>query len=73
MAIKLKPWSEVENNRCETPEPADILRYGTVITDDNFNHYFTRIRLISYNGELYYHKMVAGDVVECRKVGRVDA
>lgn len=60
---------EVDNDYCETPEPDDILRYGTVIEDDEFNHYFTHIRLISYNGKLYYHKMVAGDVVDFKRVG----
>ena len=51
----------------------DILRYGEVITDDEFNHYFTRIRIISCFGSIWYHKMVAGSVVECREVGTADA
>lgn len=64
--------------------PDDILRYGKVITDDqmhtiNVDVYRrpvtgdARIRLIAYGDELYYHKMVNGDVVDCRKVGIVDA
>lgn len=59
----------------------NILRYGTVITDDWLHTINSevdrrpitddvRIRLISYNGDLYYHKMVNGDVVECRRVGK---
>lgn len=64
--------------------PDGILRYGKVITDDQMHTINVdvdrrpvtgdaRIRLISYEGNLYYHKMVNGDVVECREVGRVDA
>lgn len=63
------------------PSSDDVLRYGKIITDDAYASVVTgfwrrqaiRIRLISYNGNLYYHKMVDGDVVECRKVGRTDA
>lgn len=59
----------------------DLLRYGEVVTDDAYASVVTefgkrravRIRLISYAGMIWYHKMVEGDVVECRKVGRVDA
>lgn len=58
----------------------DLLRYGKIIADDAYGGVTTnfgkrkavRIRLISYNSDLYYHKMVDGDVVECRKVGRAD-
>ena len=57
--------------------PDDILRYGKTIADDAYGSVTTnfgkrravRIRLIAYEGELWYHKMVDGDVVECRKVG----
>lgn len=57
---------------------ADILRYGEIITDDELYDFFNkqeenvRIRLISYGGFVWYHKMVDGDMVECRKVGRAD-
>lgn len=65
----------------DEPTSDDLLRYGEVVTDDAYASVGTdfgkrqavRIRLISYNGELYYHKMVAGDVVECRKVGKTYA
>ncbi len=54
--------------------PDDILRYGKFMTDDVINGKdYIRIRLISYNGDLYYHKMADGDVVECRKVGTANA
>lgn len=58
-----------------------ILRYGKIITDDAYASVVTefgrrqavRIRLIAYEDNLYYHKMVNGGVVVCRKVGMVDA
>lgn len=61
--------------------PDDILRYGKTIADDAYGSVTTnfgkrqavRIRLIAYEGELWYHKMVDGDVVECRKVGMANA
>lgn len=54
-----------------------ILRYGTILTDDElFDHYYpmdkyVRIRIIAYNGIIYYHKMVNGEIVEFKKVGAV--
>lgn len=58
----------------------DILRYGKIIEDemlyDNREFgiaYTIRIRLISYNGFVWYHKMSDGTVMECRKVGKADA
>lgn len=59
----------------------DLLRYGKIITDDAYGSVTTnfgkwqavRIRLIAYESELWYHKMVDGDVVERRKVGMADA
>ena len=49
----------------------DVLRYGKIVTDDDvlWGNHAVRIRLISYDGDLYYHKMVNSDVVECRKIG----
>ena len=69
---------EIVEDNTELVNPDNILQYGKVITDDDmlvsdydaYEH--IRIRLISYNGDLYYHKMVGGDLVECRKVGRAD-
>ena len=55
----------------------DALRYGTILTDDElFDHYYpmdkyVRIRIIAYNGIIYYHKMVNGEIVEFKKVGVV--
>lgn len=53
------------------------LRYGTVLIDDNFYDRcdemasYIRVRIISYQGEIYYHKMIDGEVVEFKKVGVV--
>lgn len=50
-----------------------LLRYGDIITDDEMftdTHQYVRIRLIACDGELYYHKNVSGEVVECKIVGK---
>ena len=49
----------------------DALRYGEVLTDDMFSdgigwHY--RIRTISYDNRIFYHKMVNGEVVEFKEL-----
>ena len=70
---------EIVEDNTEFVNPDNILRYGKVIIDDDmlvsdhdaYEH--IRIWLISYNGDLYYHKMVDGELFECRKVGRADA
>ena len=62
----------------------DILRYGKVITDDQIYTINVdvdrrpvtgdvRIRLVEFDGLLFYHKMVNRDVVDCRCVGKTDA
>lgn len=56
----------------------DVLRYGTILTNDElYDHYYpmdkyVRIRIIAYNGTIYYHKMVNGEVIEFKKVGIVE-
>ena len=50
--------------------PEDVLRYGEVIINEEFVDYGSiRIRIISYSGSIYYHKMVNGDVVEFKEIG----
>lgn len=68
------PMCVVDRLQDEERNSGDILRYGKIVTDDDvlWGNHAVRIRLISYNGNLYYHKMVNGDVVERRKVGRAD-
>ena len=78
------PMCVVDKLQDYEPNPDDVLRYGAVITDDKLHTISSdvdrrpvtgdvRIRLIEFNSDLYYHKMVDGDVIECHKVGRVDA
>lgn len=59
----------------------NVLRYGTVLIDDEFYEIpndaspkrlrYVRVRIISFNDVLYYHKMLDGEVVEFKKVGVV--
>ena len=71
---------EIVEDNTELVNPDNILRCGKVITDDAYASVVTefgrrqaiRIRLIAYKDDLYYHKMVGGDLVECRKVGMTD-
>ena len=48
----------------------DVLRYGEIIINEEFILYGPiRIRIISYDGSVYYHKMVNGEVVEFKEIG----
>ena len=50
----------------------DVLRYGEVINDESYvlnNGQNVRIRIISYNDHIYYHKMVDGEVVDFKIIG----
>ena len=50
----------------------DVLRYGEVINDESFVLYSgqnVRIRIISYNDYIYYHKMADGEVVDFKPIG----
>ena len=52
----------------------DVLRYGEIINDESFVLYSNqnvRIRIISYNDYIYYHKMVDGEVVDFKPIGLV--
>lgn len=52
----------------------DVLRYGEIINDESFVLYSNqnvRIRIISYNDYIYYHKMVDGEVVDFKLIGLV--
>ena len=66
-----------DENFDKEPLANDVLRYGTILTDDElYDHYYpmdkyVRIRIIAYNGIIYYHKMINGEVVEFKKVGVV--
>ena len=52
----------------------DILRYGTILTDDELwdeTEACVRIKIVSYEQAVYYVKMVNGEIVEFKKVGIV--
>ena len=52
----------------------DVLRYGEIISDESFVLYSgqnVRIRIISYNDYIYYHKMANGEVVDFKPIGLV--
>ena len=52
----------------------DVLRYGEVISDESFVLYSgqnIRIRIISYNDYIYYHKMADGEIVDFKPIGLV--
>lgn len=52
----------------------DILRYGTILTDDELwdkTDACVRIKIVSYEQVVYYVKMVKGEIVEFKKVGVV--
>ena len=53
----------------------DVLRYGEVIVDENLVNFaidgknYVRIRIISYNDYIYYHKMADGEVFDFKPIG----
>ena len=52
----------------------DILRYGTILTDDELwdeTDACIRIKIVSYEQAVYYVKMVNGKIAEFKKVGAV--
>ena len=63
------------------PNSENVLRCGCVITDDAFGKTVTefgqrnaiRVRLISYCDKLYYHKIIDGEVIDFKVVGKANA
>ena len=52
----------------------DVLRYGEIISDESFilsGGQNIRIRIISYNDSIYYHKMTDGEVVDFKCISLV--
>ena len=50
----------------------DVLRYGTILTDDDFRDDMAsniRVKVMSCQDSIYYIRMVNGEVVEFKKVG----
>ena len=73
VGVPLKDWDEAYTfyrlHNKGLPKNADLLRYGTMLKVNNFETrrgYYT-IRIIQYNGAIYYHKMKSGKVVEIKK------
>ena len=65
------------------PTSENLLRYGKILTDDEFSENNsdkalydnissdwcnTRIRIIAYNNHIYYHKMVDGETNEVKQL-----
>ena len=50
----------------EKVSESTLLRYGSVLKINNFTTYrgFYTLRIISYEGQLYFHKMKDGNLVE---------
>ena len=63
-----------DENLDKEPIANDILRYGTILTDDELwdeTDACVRIKIVSYEQAVYYVKMVNGEIVEFKKVGIV--
>lgn len=55
----------------DTPCAENVLRYGTCIVDemyDTWDGHTYRLRAVRYDGKLYWHKMVNGNLVEFRSL-----
>lgn len=56
---------------CGGADERDILRYGEYLTDKQYatwdNHRY-HLRVIFYEGKLYWHKMVDGELIEFKVI-----
>lgn len=52
----------------------EALRYGTYLIDKEFNTSIEtrRVRIISYEQNIYWHEMLNGVVVDFKKIGIVE-
>lgn len=60
-----------ENTICNAVCEKDILHYGDYVVDekyDTWDKHAYRLRAIRYDGKLYWHKMVNGNLVEFRSL-----
>lgn len=51
----------------------EVIKYGNILTDDSYyidslNGGSHRIRILSYDNRIFYHKMVNGEVVEFKEL-----
>lgn len=53
-------------------DPMDYVRYGKLLKVNNFQtpFGFYTIRIVEYEGYVYFHKMRGGKVLEVIKVGK---
>ena len=61
--------------KVDDANPNDVLRYGTILTDDELwdeTDACVRIKIVSYEQIVYYVKMINGEAVEFKKVGVVE-
>ena len=63
-----------------SPKPIrheDALLYGTILTDDQLYDRcdemaaYVRIRVVSYDGAIFYLRMVNGEIDEFKKIGEI--
>jgi len=65
----------MEKNIVFIPSEEEVLRYGKYLVDEEFYEegcieaHNTKIRVIKYINDLYFHKMIDGDCVEFRRLG----
>lgn len=70
---------ELPNYLITDVTPKDVLRYGEIIIDEKIYDYCrvkaydepvcVRLRVISYNGSLYWLKQEDGEVIEFKEIG----
>lgn len=56
---------------CDGADERDVLRYGEYVVDEMYttwDMHTYRLRAIRYDGKLYWHKMVDGELVEFRSL-----
>lgn len=47
---------------------SNLLRYGEILKDVQFNNGDDRIRIISYQGKIWYDHMYLGNIIECHEL-----
>lgn len=55
---------------CDGECEKDVLRYGDIIVDEMYDTWRNtyRLRVIRYEGKLYWHKMVDGELIEFKSL-----
>lgn len=65
----------MNSRRKPNPSSGDLLRYGALIKRNDFETKkgFYTIRLIRYNGNIYFHKMLDSRVVEVMNLTKTES